>query len=70
MKSLWILLSAVLLGILLSGSVGAVTCTSCSDCSQTIASANSGDTVQLTTSISNYTGTSDTGCISFGGKDG
>ncbi len=40
-------------------------CISCSDCNSEINNANSGETVNLTTSIIGQTGT----CIDFGGKD-
>jgi hypothetical protein len=53
MKLLWILLPAILLGIFLSSPAKAAvyTYTSCPDCSNKIASASIGDTVQLTASI-------------------
>ncbi len=43
-------------------------CSSCPDCTQKIASASSGDTVQLITSILNYN-SANPACIFFGGKD-
>jgi parallel beta-helix repeat protein len=67
MKLLWLLLPAILLGILLAGSAKAVQCTSCSDCNTKIAGAASGDTVELTGALS-YTGTSE--CIWFNAKSG
>jgi hypothetical protein len=70
MKLLWLLLPA-LLGILLAGSAQAATtqCNSCSDCTNKIAAAAAGDTVQLTATIPNYVGPSGSACISFNGKD-
>lgn len=62
------ILIALVLIFLMTGvaSTAVIDCDNCTDCSEKIQSASTGDTVRLTANIMNHDGT----CIDFAGKDG